>query len=220
MANVDIKPSGLVTPDLVDVLYMWWSSFYGICAKLDADATVPSATYTALCYTAIFNGFIGDTRGNSIQNAVTAKADRFYIINPNGVTKEALLECFYDMLDAMETLSEQLDGDVLTFTNYEATAYEAVCTQLVMNKRGDSLGNGTTVHVFSPGGVWDEAEIVEFLFNAVEFIHLLTGNGTTYGLDGDGTVADTDYEELWYTDNITRVIENSAGSTIGNARTF
>lgn len=220
MANVDIKPSGLVTADLVDVLYMWWAALKGICAKLDDDATVPSATYEALNYTAIFNGYLEDTRGNSTQNAVTAKVDRFYIITPQGFTKEGLLECFYDMLDAMETLSEQLNADSLTFTNYEATAYTAVCTQKVMNKRGDSLGNGTTTHIFSPGGVWDEAQIVEFLFNAVEFIHLLTGNGTTYGLDGDGTVTDTDYEALWYTAAIVRVIENSAGSTIGNARKF
>jgi hypothetical protein len=220
MANVDIKPSGLVTSDLVDVLYMWWSSLKGICAKLDDDGGVTSTDYEANVITAILNGSISDTRGNNIINAVTAKADRFYIISPEGYTKEAILECFYDMLDAAETLAEQLDGDSLTFTNYEATAYTAICTQLVENQRGNVLGNGTAVHKFSPGGLWDEKEIVEFLYNAVEFIHLLTSDETTSGLDGDGTVTDTNYEALWYTANITRVIENSASSTIGNARLF
>jgi hypothetical protein len=122
------------------------------------------------------------------------------------------------MLDAMETLSEKLDADSLTFTNYEATAYTAICTQIVQNQKGSSLGNGTTCFVFSPGGVWDEAAIVEFLFNAVTFLHLLTSNETTSGLDGDGSVTDTDYESLWYT-TFDRVIENSSGSQIGNART-
>lgn len=220
MANVDIKPSGLTASDLVDVIYLWWKALKGICTKLDLDSGVPSTTYVANCYTAIFNGNIGDTRGGSLVNQVSTKADRFYTLSPEGVTNEALLECFYDMLDAAETLTEQLDADSLTFTNYEATAYTAVFTQLVENQRGDVLGNGTAVHKFSPGGVWDEAQIVEFLYNAVNFIYLLTTDGTTTGLDGDGTVNDTTYESLWYTAAIDRVIENSAGSTIGNARTF
>jgi hypothetical protein len=216
--NVDIKPSGLVTSDLVDVLYLWWAAIKGICTKLDADGAVTDVDYVALCFTAIFNGCLEDTRGNRVSNAVTAKATRFYNITPNGVTDDALLECFYDMLDVMETLAEKLDLDC-TFTNYEATAYTAVCTQLVENQRGDKLGNGTAVFKFCPGGVWDEAEIVEFLYNAVRFIYLLCHDGTTTGLDGDGTVTDTTYTSLWYT-TFDRVIGNKAGSTIGNARTF
>jgi len=219
--NIDLKPTGLVASDFVDCIYLWWAAFKGICAKLDDDTGVTATTYEALCYTAIFNGCIEDTRGGQLINAVSTKAARFYHITPRGYDDPAILECFYDMLDAMETLSEKLDLEGLTFTNYEAIAYTAICTQKVMNQTGEStLGNGSAAFTFRPGGICAEAQIVEFMYNAFEFIHLLTSNETTSGLDGDGTVTDTDYEELWYTDALDRVIMNSVGSTIGNARTF
>lgn len=216
--NVDLKPDGLVMSDVVDVIYMWWASFKAICQKLDDDTGVPSTDYEALCFTAIFNGFIGDSRGNTIINAVSTEPHRFFSITPEGINDEYFLECMFQAATALETLLEKLDLDSLTFTNYEATAAAGVATWCFENRDGAIIG-AITGHRFCPGGVPKEW-IADLLYDSVRALYLLTHDGTTSGLDGDGTVTDDDYEADCYTAVITRVIENSAGSQIGNARAF
>lgn len=204
----DIKPNGLTQAHLVDALYMIVSSIAGICAKLDADGGVPLTTYTANCYTAIFNTVIEDSKGNR-----TGRGGEF-TITPAGITPQALTELLYEITNSLETLPEQLDTDVLTLSNYEATAFTAVMLQQCENQVGNTVGNGY-VFYFRPGA-YDQAQLVEFLFNAFTAINLICEDNTTTGLDVDGTVTDVDYNALWYTANMTLKIENAAGSQIGN----
>jgi hypothetical protein len=216
MSNIEaqIKATGMSQRNEVDLYYMAAAALRGICRKLDDDAGVPSTDYEATCFTAIFNGSIEDSRGNLIMNRVEAKDDMFFIITPNGIDDAARIALFYDMAAAFVTLVEKLDADSLTFTNYEATAATALQAYGFVNKRGDHVGV-LTGRVFGPTAV-NKAWLPDFLYDAVRAFYLLTHDGTTTGLDGDGTVTDTDYESLWYTATITMRVENGAGSVIGN----
>ena len=212
MANIyaHIKPGGIGQGDLVDLLYDVVSSIYGICVKLDADGGVPLTTYTANVYTAIFNGYIEDCHGNAVQNRVAAKDDQFYILRPDAVSDKALIECLYDILDMLETLTEQLDTDTLTDSNYEALCYIAIILYNVENSRGNTLGNNTG-YVFNPRGVGNLKELIDLLYMFLDSIETLTEK-----LDADGTVTDTDYEALYYTATCLTKVENSLGNVLGN----
>lgn len=215
MSNLEaqITPMGLKQKNLVDALYYIVSSIKTRCAKLDADGGVPLETYTANVYTAIFNGQITDSRGNQLTNRVAAKDDLFYVISPAGVSDKALLECLYDIFDMFETLTEQLDTDVLTDSNYEALVYTAHFTWIVENTKGNQLGNGTSFY-FRPGGVVNQKELVDLL---AMFFHAT--DTLDKKLDLDGTVTDTDYEALCDTAILLMQIQDSKGGLYGNALT-
>jgi hypothetical protein len=66
--------------------------------------------------------------------------------------------------------------------------------------------------------MFNERELIDCLYAMFNSIKAITHNYTTYGLDGDGTVTDTNYEALWYTAKCTLMIENSSGSRIGVSR--
>lgn len=199
--------------NLVDLMYAIVASIKGICAKLDADGGVPLTTYTANVFTAIFNGSIENSRAASVINRVTASDDRFFIVNPYGLTPAALLEWLYQVFDMMETLTEQLDADTLTGSNYEALVYTPHYLWMVTNCKGSTLGNGNT-YWFNPGGCGDQKELVDCLAMIVHSIDTLTKK-----LDADGTVTDTNYEALWDTAVILMQIEDSKGGLYGNALT-
>lgn len=207
MADVhpDIKPNGMNQKDLVDLLYQIVSSIKGICEKLDADGGVPLTTYTANCYTAIFNIIIEDSKGN--RTGLTGN----HLITPNGITDAAMIELMYQIFNAFETLTEQLDTDTLTDADYEALCYTALFLWLVENQIGSTLGNGVAYRFNPAGGVNDQKELVNLLYSIVDAIETLTEK-----LDLDGTVTDTDYEALWFTANVTLKIENSQGNLVGN----
>ncbi len=212
MASVEaqIKPNGISQRNLVDLLYMIIKALQGISQKLDDDGGVPLTTYEANVITAILNGYIEDSRGNSIMNRVTAADDRFFQITPMGIGDKDLLEVIYQIFDMMETLTEQLDTDVLTDSTYEALCYTALFTWIVENCKGNTLGNGTTYY-FRTGGVFNYDQLVDLLYQFVNSIETLTEQ-----LDADGTVTDTDYESLWFTNTVTMRVENSQGSVVGN----
>lgn len=202
--HADIKPTGLNQKDLVDLLYQIVSSIKGLCEKLDADGGVPLTTYTANCYTAIFDIIIEDSKGN--RTGLTGN----HIITVNGVTDAALLELLYQILNSLETLTEQLDTDTLTDSDYEALCYIAIILHMVTNQTGNTLGNGNTFW-FRPGGVTPQRELVELLYQIVDAWETLTEK-----LDADGTVTDTNYEALWFIATVLLKIENGAGNQVGN----
>lgn len=227
MGNVhaNIRPGGLAQRELVDALSMAFRALYGICAKLDADTGVPlggggTPTYVTNCWNALINVTIEDSKGNRISRgqAVSSTIEEHHIITPLGISYAALNAALYQWHNAWETLCEQLDTDVLTFSNYEATAWTATVLQQFENIKGNSVGNGTSNFWFRPGGMFNENEFIECLYGMFYSIYKLTNDGTTTGLDGDGTVTDTDYEALWYTACCTLLIQNRAGSTIGVSR--
>ena len=215
MANIEpqIKPNGINQRQLVDLLYMVVSSIYGICAKLDLDDNTDD-TYVDDSYTAVFNGHIEDSRGNSIMNHITAKEDRFFVMNPQGMSEGALLECLYQIFDMMETLTEQCDADDLTTGTYKALIYTAVYLWIIENCKGSQLGNGT-VYYFKPGGTHNQDQLVDLLYAIVYSLYLLTAK-----LDTDAKPAGVDYADLWYTATILMRVENSKGSVVGNTPTW
>lgn len=215
MASIEpqIKPNGISQKNLVDLLYMIGYSIAGICTKLNADAGVPLTTYVANVITAIFNGEIRDSRGNYTMNRVSTADDRFHSISPEGMTDEALLEFLYQLFDMMETLTEQLDTDVLSDSDYEALVYTALYLWKIENCKGNTLGNGT-VYYFRPGGVFNYDQLVDLLYAIVYSIKTLTEK-----LDADETVTDVNYTALWYTATILMRVENSKGSVVGNSPT-
>lgn len=221
MANYEaqIKPGGLSQRNLVDLLYMIVASIKGICAKLDDDGGVTATTYESSAYTAIFNGYIEDSRGNSIMNRANDGSgtyvtdERFFIITPMGVSDHDLNECIYQIFDMFETLTEACDTDALGDSNYEALCYTALFTWIIENRKGSALGNGTTYY-FRPGGMHNQDQLINLLYQIVNAIETLTEK-----LDADGTVTDTNYEALWFTATVTMRVQNSQGNVVGNTIT-
>lgn len=221
MANYEaqIKPGGLSQRNLVDLLYMIVAAIKGICAKLDADGGVTATTYESSAFTAIFNGYIEDSRGNSIMNRANDGSgtyvtdERFFIITPMGVSDHDLNECLYQIFDMFETLTEALDTDDLTDSTYEALCYTALWTWKIENRKGSTLGNGNT-YFFRPGGMHNQDQLIDLLYQIVNAIETLTEQ-----LDADGKVTDTNYEALWFTAKVTMHVQNSQGNVVGNTIT-
>lgn len=213
MASIyaDIKPSGLVQHREVDLMCQLARSLQGICQKLDADGGVPLTTYEANCITAIFNLAIRDSKNNYFHNF--ASEENFMKADPTGIDDKFRLEFLYQFFNSLETLTEQLDTDALTGSNFEALCYTAIMTQMVENQKGAILGNGNGFY-FRPGGVMNQKQLVEFYYNAVNAIETLTEK-----LDLDGTVTDVNYEALWFTAVILTRVENGAGNVVGNSST-
>lgn len=226
MANIEaqIKPSGISQRNLVDLIYMLAYSFKTLCAKLDDDVAVDDTTYEALCFTAIFNGYIEDSRGNSLMNRANDGAtppvyvtdERFFYIRPDGISDKDLLEFLYQWFDMIETLTEQLDADNLNSSDYEANCYTAKLLWIIENCKGSRLGNGTTYY-FGPNGVVNYDQLVNLLYAMVDSWETLCEQ-----LDTDGATTpptDTDYEALCFTATVTMRVENSTGNVVGNTIT-
>ena len=221
MANYEaqIKPGGLSQRNLVDLLYMIVAAIKGICAKLDDDGGVTATTYESSAFTAIFNGYIEDSRGNSIMNRANDGSgtyvtdERFFIITPMGISDHDLNECLYQIFDMFETLTEALDTDALTDSTYEALCYTALWTWKIENRKGSTLGNGNN-YFFRPGGMHNQDQHIDLLYQIVNAIETLTEK-----LDADGTVTDTNYEALWFTATVTMRVQNSQGNVVGNTIT-
>lgn len=216
----NIRPAGLIHGDLVDAHYLIVAAIKGLCTKLDADGTIPSAVYVANCYTAIFNTIITDTKGRRTGQGIADSSSiaPTRIIGPGRMDDASLNALMFQIYNSLETLTELLDSQALTFNNYEATSYTAVMTQRIKDMFGNILGVGTTNFMFSPGGMLENQKyMVEFLYNCFKSIQLITTDNTSTGLDGDGTLTDTDYAELWY-DTLDIRIENGVGNTVGAAR--
>jgi hypothetical protein len=216
--EIQIKPNGLSQRNLVDVLYMIVAAIKGICTKLDADGGVTLTTYVANCYTAIFNGYIEDSRGNSVMNRAYVggyytKDHDFYSIKPNGLSDKALNSLMYQIFDMVETLTEQCDTDGLGDSDYEALVYTAHYLWMVTNHEGNTLGVGST-YWFNPGGMTNQKELVDLLAMIVHSMDTFTKK-----LDADGTVTDTTYHALWDTAIFLLKIEDSKGGQYGNALT-
>ena len=212
--NADIKHTGLQQRDLIDLLYMIVSSIQGICAKLDADANVTDTDYESSCVTDLFNCVISDCRGNSINLAQdeSSTLPPTFIIGPWGIGTKEMVELLYMIFNSWETLTEKMDADAnpLTTTTYEADTYTAKFTKMVTNSKGNTLGNGNS-YWFNPGGVLNNQHLVDILYSIVDAIETLCEQADT-----DAAPNDSDYESLWFTNNITLTVENSAGSRVGN----
>lgn len=210
--QADIKPQGIQQKDLVNLIYMILTSFRGIAAKLDADGSVTDTDYLANL-DALFNLVIDDCRGNHLNmaNDESSVLTPAFNISPQGFAREHFTNLLYMIFNGWETLCEQLDADTNppTNTTYEAVAYTAIYTALVENSQGNILGNGVSF-VFR-SGAWPEEQVLDILYDIVNGIQIFCAQADT-----DAAPADSNYEALWYTANITLTIENNSGSRIGN----
>jgi len=207
----DIKPTGLRQKDLVDLLYMIVTSFRGIAAKLDAD-NVTDTTYLAnvdACMNLIIENSVGDRI--EVLNTETSDMPPMIEVKPIGFDQARFADLLYMLVDAWETMCEQIDADAAppTSTDYEADAFTAIYTFLVENSKGNTLGNGTTFTFRL--GAFPQKEVVETLYKIIDGIETFTEQADT-----DALPAGTDYESLWYTNNITLTVENGAADRIGN----
>ena len=229
MANIhpDIKPDGVSDKYLIDLMYMLQQSLYGLCLKLDNDATVPLTTYVANCYTAIFREKIEDYRGNVTQGVTTLE----HIITPvGGLPAAALCQWLFDYANAFETLAEQLDTDGINSSTYEANCYHAcIYPYMFEDKTGTIIGNDNSSGGFStspdgaPPGICTKIGPIGKPTDRVLcdlFYDFLNGWETLCEqLDTDGATTpptDTNYEALWYTATVLMRVENSSGSILGN----
>lgn len=208
----DIKPTGLNQRDLINLLYMIISSFRGIANKLDNDGSVTDTDYRDNV-DACFNLVIEDCRGNylNLANTESSTMPPLIKIGEVGFDVARSSDLLYMIFDAWETLCEQLDADTNppTSTDYEANAYTAMYTWLVENSKGNTLGNGTTFTFRL--GAWPQAQLVDLLYKILDGIETFCEQA-----DADAAPADTDYEALWYTANITLTVENSINARLGN----
>jgi len=214
MANIEvqIKPTGIKQKNLVDLLCMMVTSIKGICAKLDLDTNTDD-TYTAKVFTALFNGYIEDSRNNSVLNRVAAKDPYFYMISPNGISDKALVECIYQIFKMMKTLTIQIDADDASTSNYAALIYQVYYLWTVENEVGDTVGYSTDFWI-TPKGVKDRRQLVDILYAFAKSIDVLTKK-----LDTDAVPGGADYHALWDTAVFLMQIEDSKGNVAGNALT-
>jgi len=130
-----ISPYGIDDQSLLKLLYQLFDSFETLTEQLDADGGVSDTDHEELCYEAKFLGIIEDGN-NSIGNGTT-----FYF-KAGGVQVPQLIDLLYNMVDAIETLTEQLDaGGGVSDTNYEALWYTANITTTIEDSQGSVLGN-------------------------------------------------------------------------------
>jgi hypothetical protein len=132
-----VRPTGIDDVSRHWILYNFTNAWETLCEKLDADGDVADADYEANCYTAKFLHIIKDPKGvTDLGNGVV-----FYFA-AGAYNKKQYIEWLYNAVDALETLTEQLDADGgVTDTDYEANAFTAYITLKVENAAGSVVGN-------------------------------------------------------------------------------
>ena len=133
-----IRPTGISDPALLELLYQMYDSIETLTEQLDNDGGVPAETYEANTYEAILTGFMIENQiGNILGNSGT-----FWFRSGGVIIQDKLVDLLYNWYNAWETLCEQLDGDSLSDTDYEAVWWAATFTTNVTNSKGQTLGNG------------------------------------------------------------------------------
>lgn len=133
----NVSPSGLTHAARIELMYNLGYAIYTLCTQLDSDGTVNDTDYAANCYTAMFLHQVKNARGSTIGYGTS------YWFTPAGSdSRKELIDWFYNVFNAIETLTEQLDADAgVTDTNYEALWYTAAITMKVVNSAGNTMGN-------------------------------------------------------------------------------
>jgi hypothetical protein len=132
-----LEPTGYSAPAMLAFLYQFTNAFETLCEQLDNDGGITATTFEANAFTAMFLHIIENEKGNQLGNGTA------YYFRPGGVKPDnELVEWFYNAINAIETLTEQLDADGdVTDTNYEALWFTATILMRVENSQGNVLGN-------------------------------------------------------------------------------
>lgn len=136
---VSISPTGITPRALTEFLYQIFDMFETLTEQLDDDTGVADTDYEADCYTAKFLWNIENVKGHTLGNGTT------YYIKPGSIPDDVLVEVLYNIVDALETLTEQLDADAtVTDTNYEALWFTATILMRIGNSTGGVIGHDLT----------------------------------------------------------------------------
>ena len=132
-----IDPMGRSDPALLAFLYQFTNAFETLCEQLDLDAGITATTFEANAFTAMFLHIIENEKGNQLGNGTA------YYFRPGGVMpQDEIVEWLYNAVNAIETLTEQLDADgTVTDTNYEALWFTAIILMRVEDGQGNVVGN-------------------------------------------------------------------------------
>lgn len=136
---ISVSPAGLTPAALTELLYQIFDMLETLTEQLDAGEGVTDTDYEAKCYTAKILWIIENVKGSVLGNGTA-----FYI-RPGSIPESILVEVFYNLVDAIETLTEKLDADTgVTDTNYEALWFTATILMRVQNSVGTVVGNDLT----------------------------------------------------------------------------
>jgi hypothetical protein len=125
-----IKPNGIGNKELLECLYQIFDMLETLTEQLDADDAT-DATHEALCYTAILVWIIENCKGDQIGNGTA------YYLRSASVDQKELVDIICNILDSLETLTEQLDTEAAPAgTDYE----ELWFTDTILLRVGDSQG--------------------------------------------------------------------------------
>jgi hypothetical protein len=208
----DIKPTGIRQRDLVDLMYQMAASLEGLCDKLDADDAAVT-TYASGCIDAVMNCTIEDSQGNRYYNYLAETSDILphRIVSGLGVGPKDLIDWMYEWTYTFYLMCVKLDASAgVNDVDYTSLCYTPYLLERIVNGKDDSIGVGTD-YTFSPTGVYNEKQLIDWLYHALFALDTLAAK-----LDDDVTLTDTDYESLWYTNTILLTVENSSGDRIGN----
>ena len=135
-----IKPYGLDNKALLECLFQIFDMLETLTEQLDDDTGVTDTTYEALCYTAKLVWIIENCKGTQIGNGTA------YYLRQASVNQKELVDIICNILDALETMTEQLDADgTVTDTDYEALWFTATILMRVQDSLGLYAGNTITV---------------------------------------------------------------------------
>lgn len=133
---ISVSPAGLTPAALTELLYQIFDMLETLTEQLDAGEGVTDTDYEAKCYTAKILWIIENVKGSVLGNGTA-----FYI-RPGSIPESILVEVFYNLVDAIETLTEKLDADAgVTDTNYEALWFTETILMRVQNSAGNAVGN-------------------------------------------------------------------------------
>lgn len=140
-------------------------------------------------------------------------------VKPTGFTQAQEVDIWYELINSLETLTEQLDADGgVTDTDYEANAHTAITNMSITNSQGNTIMNHASdlnFYTMGPGGITDEARL-HAMYNFTNSWETLCEQ-----LDADGTVNDTNYEALCFTATFLHIIRDPRGVTdLGNGTVF
>lgn len=139
--HVIVEPTGISDDAALAMMYQITNAFETLCEQLDDDSLTLS-TYEANCYTAKFLHIVENKRGNALGNGTA------YYFRPGGpMNRDELVDWLYNVFDAIETLTEQLDSvaeATVNDTDYEATWFTAVCLMIIENSQGNTVGNSSS----------------------------------------------------------------------------
>lgn len=132
-----ISPRGINDKARCEFLYQFFDAFETMCEQLDADGTVNDTDYEANCYEALFLWMVENQVGSVLGNGNT------FWFRPGGETpKKQLIDLYAAIVNAIETLTEQLDADsAVSGTNFEALWFTANIVMTVTDSMGNTYGN-------------------------------------------------------------------------------